>query len=187
MHESGVASGIRRIEAVTRKSAMLFYENKHELISVLSSKLNSQPSNIINKIDQILEENIQLKQIKEKMKSISYDEKINHELINGYKFFSIVYHDMEPKDLKSHAEKILKNNGLDIICVISTFNKKVSCVINLKKEVTDKLNAIDLVNIISKYVDGKPGGGRTDMAQSGGQSPGEVKKAIQSLKKAIMH
>ncbi len=187
VHESGVASGIRRIEAVTRKSAMLFYENKHELISVLSSKLNSQPSNIINKIDQILEENIQLKQIKEKMKSISYDEKINHELINGYKFFSIVYDDMEPKDLKSHAEKILKKNELDIICVISTFNNKVSCVINLKKEVTDKLNAIDLVNIISKYVDGKPGGGRPDMAQSGGQSAGEVKKAIQSLKKAIMH
>ncbi len=187
VYESGVASGIRRIEAITRKSAMLFYENKHELISVLSSKLNSQPSNIINKIDQILEENIQLKRIKEKIKSTSYDEKINHELINGYKFFSIVYDDMEPKDLKSHAEKILKKNELDIICVISTFNNKVSCVINLKKEVTNKLNAIDLVNIISKYVDGKPGGGRPDMAQSGGQSVGEVKKAIQSLKKAIMH
>ena len=49
--ESGVASGVRRIEAVTRKSAMLYYEDKNEIIKTITSKLNINSSNIINTKD----------------------------------------------------------------------------------------------------------------------------------------
>ena len=50
MEESGVASGVRRIEAVTRKSAMLYYEDKNEIIKTITSKLNINSSNIIKKL-----------------------------------------------------------------------------------------------------------------------------------------
>ena len=184
--ESGVASGVRRIEAITRRSAMLYYENKNEILRNITFKLNVHSSNIISKIDQLLEENSKLKTLQEKIKHHSYDNEVNPEIINNYKFYSVIFDDMLPKELKSYAEKTLKKYELDIICVISTINNKVSCVINISKEMANKLNAVELVNIISTKVDGKPGGGRPDMAQSGGQNVNEVDNAINFLKENLI-
>ena len=176
--ESGVASGVRRIEAVTRKSAMLYYEDKNEIIKTITSKLNINSSNIIKKIDQLIEENTKLKKIKKEVKSDENDFLVNSEMINGFKFFSVVSEELQPKELRSYAEKMLKKNKLDVVCIVSTINEKVSCVVNIKKEITNKLNAVELVNLISTKVDGKPGGGRPDMAQSGGQNVKGVQNAI---------
>ena len=185
--ESGVASGVRRIEAVTRKSAMLYYEDKNEIIKTITSKLNINSSNIITKIDQLIEENTKLKKIKKEVKSDENDFLVNSEMINGFKFFSVVSEELQPKELRSYAEKILKKNKLDVVCIVSTINEKVSCVVNIKKEITNKLNAVELVNLISTKVDGKPGGGRPDMAQSGGQNVKGVQNAINQLKKYLIN
>ena len=185
--ESGVASGVRRIEAVTRKSAMLYYEDKNEIIKTITSKLNINSSNIITKIDQLIEENTKLKKIKKEVKSDENDFLVNSEMINGIKFFSVVSEELQPKELRSYAEKMLKKNKLDVVCIVSTINEKVSCVVNIKKEITNKLNAVELVNLISTKVDGKPGGGRPDMAQSGGQNVKGVQNAIIQLKKYLIN
>ena len=185
--ESGVASGVRRIEAVTRKSAMLYYEDKNEIIKTITSKLNINSSNIITKIDQLIEENTKLKKIKKEVKSDENDLLVNSEMINGFKFFSVVSEELQPKELRSYAEKMLKKNKLDVVCIVSTINEKVSCVVNIKKEITNKLNAVELVNLISTKVDGKPGGGRPDMAQSGGQNVKGVQNAIIQLKKYLIN
>ena len=185
--ESGVASGVRRIEAVTRKSAMLYYEDKHEIIKTITSKLNINSSNIITKIDQLIEENTKLKKIKKEVKSDENDLLVNSEMINGFNFFSFVSEELQPKELRSYAEKLLKKNKLDVVCIVSTINEKVSCVVNIKKEITNKLNAVELVNLIAAKVDGKQGGGRPDMAQSGGQNVKGVQNAINQLKKYIMN
>ena len=132
--ESGVASGVRRIEAVTRKSAMLYYEDKHEIIKTITSKLNINSSNIITKIDQLIEENTKLKKIKKEAKSDENDFLVNSEMINGFKFFSVVSEELQPKELRSYAEKMLKKNKLDVVCIVSTINEKVSCVVNIKKK-----------------------------------------------------
>ena len=63
----------------------------------------------------------------------------------------------------------MKSKNLDIVCVISTYNNKVSSVVTVKKTMIQKFNAVELVNIISENVEGSKGGGRADMAQSGGQ------------------
>jgi len=185
--ESGVASGVRRIEAVTRKSAMLYYEDKNEIIKTITSKLNINSSNIITKIDQLIEENTKLKKIQKEVKSNENDFAVNSEIINGFKFFSVVSEELQPKELRSYAEKMLKKNKLDVVCIVSTINEKVSCVVNIKKEITNKLNAVELVNLISTKVDGKPGGGRPDMAQSGGQNVKGVQNAINQLKKYLIN
>ena len=64
---------------------------------------------------------------------------------------------------------------------------RVSCVVNVRKEITNKLNAVELVNLIAAKVDGKPGGGRPDMAQSGGQNVKGVPNAINLLKKYLIN
>ena len=106
-------------------------------------------------------------------------------MINGLKFFSFVSEELQPKELRSYAEKMLKKNNLDVVCVVTTINDKVSSVVNIRKEITNKLNAVELVNLISTKVDGKPGGGRPDMAQSGGQNVKGVQNAINQLKKYL--
>ncbi len=185
--ESGVASGVRRIEAVTRKSAILYYEDKNEIIKTITSKLNINSSNIIKKIDQLIEENTKLKKIKKEVNSDENDFLVNSEMINGFKFFSVVSRELQPKELRSYAEKMLKRNKLDVVCIVTTVNEKVSCVVNIRKEITNKLNAVELVNLISTKVDGKPGGGRPDMAQSGGQNVKGVQNAINFLKKYLIN
>ncbi len=185
--ESGVASGVRRIEAVTRKSAILYYEDKNEIIKTITSKLNINSSNLIQKIDQLIEENTKLKKIQKEVNSYENDFVVKSEKINGLKFFSVISEVIQPKELRSYAEKMLKKNELDVVCVVTTINEKVSCVVNLRKEITSKLNAVELVNLISTKVDGKPGGGRPDMAQSGGQNVKGVQNAINSLKKYLIN
>ena len=81
----------------------------------------------------------------------------------------------------------MKKNELDVVCIVTTINEKVSCVVNIRKEITNKLNAVELVNLISTKVDGKPGGGRPDMAQSGGQNVKGVQNAINLLKKNLIN
>ncbi len=183
--ESGVASGVRRIEAVTRKSAMLYYEDKNEIIRIITSKLNINSSNIIKKIDQLIEENKKFKKVQKEVNSYENDFEVKSDIVNGFKFFSVVSEELQPKELRSYAEKMLKKNGLDVVCIVTTINEKVSCVINVRKEITNKLNAVELVNLISTKVDGNPGGGRPDMAQSGGQNVKGVQEAINSLKKYL--
>ncbi len=185
--ESGVASGVRRIEAVTRKSAMLYYEDKNEIINTITSRLNINSSNIVKKIDQLIEENTKLKKIKKEVRSDATDFQVNSEMINNFKFFSVVSEELQPKELRSYAEKMLKKNKLDVVCIVSTINEKVSCVVNIRKEITNKLNAVELVNLISSKVNGKPGGGRPDMAQSGGQNVKGVQNAINLLKKYLIN
>ncbi len=185
--ESGVASGVRRIEAVTRKSAILYYEDKNEIIKTITTKLNINSSNLIKKIDQLIEENTKLKKTQKDLKSDENDFVVNSEIINGFKFFSVVSEKLQPKELRSYAEKMLKKNKLDIVCIVTTINEKVSCVVNIRKEITNKLNAVELVNLISTKVDGKPGGGRPDMAQSGGQNVQGVQNAINLLKKYLIN
>ena len=183
--ESGVASGIRRIEAVTRKSAILYYEDKNEIIKTITLKLNTNSLNIIKKIDQLIQENVKLKKLQKEVKTNANNFVVNSEIINGFKFYSFVSTELQPKELKSYAENTLKTNELDIVCIVTTINQKVSCVINIRKDITNKLNAVDLVNIISAEVDGKPGGGRPDMAQSGGQNIKGVHNAVNILKQYL--
>ena len=79
----------------------------------------------------------------------------------------------------------MKSKNLDIVCVISTYNNKVSSVVTVKKTMIQKFNAVELVNIISENVEGSKGGGRADMAQSGGQNIKKIDIAIEKLKQFI--
>ncbi len=187
IQETGVSSGVRRIEAITRKSALHYYKNRNDILGQIINKLNSQPNMIIDKIDQIMNENSQLKSNIDKLKNEILTQNNDDTSIdlNGIKFDTKVYEDLIPKDLKSYAEKLLKSKNLDIVCVISTYNNKVSSVVTVKKTMIQKFNAVELVNIISENVEGSKGGGRADMAQSGGQNIKKIDIAIEKLKQFI--
>ena len=109
----------------------------------------------------------------------------NKEKINDVIFEYNIFNEMIIKDLKPTAENILKNSESKIVCLISKIDNKASIVIAVNKKYTDKYSAVEMVKHVSETLGGKGGGGRPDMAQSGGSSPEQSDKAIEMLKEYI--
>ena len=84
-----------------------------------------------------------------------------------------------------YSEILIKNNKSDIVCLISKIDGKASVVIAVEKKMTQKISAVEMVKEVSVILGGKGGGGRPDMAQSGGSNPENSLLAIETLKKYI--
>ena len=188
MSETGVSSGIRRIEAITNIAAIKFYNNEIDKIKSISEHLKTNPLQVVKKIEQLIIENKNInKELKQlKLNSMSSDQDMLHkEKINNYIFEYQVFENMFIKDLKPTAESLLKKNELKIVCLISKIDKKASIVIAINKNIIDKFSAVEMVKHVSVILGGKGGGGRRDMAQSGGSSPENSDQAIKALKEYI--
>ena len=186
--ETGVSSGVRRIEAVTSLSAIKFYNDEVDKVKYIANFLKTNSSQVIKKIEQIVfdNKNTTNELIALKKKVISSEENLsNKENLNGVSFEYKIFEDLSIKDLKPTAEIFLKKNQSGIVCLISKIDNKASLVIAVDKMIISKFNAVDMVNFISKILGGKGGGGRPDMAQSGGSLPENSELAIKKLKDYI--
>ncbi len=186
--ETGVSSGVRRIEAVTNVSAVKFYNDKIDKVTNISNLLKTNNNQVEKKVEQLIEENQRInKELKRLKKNPVTTEKNNSikETIKGIIFEYVIFDDLAIKELKSNAEKLIKNNKSDIVCLISKIDSKASLVIAVEKKLAEKISAVEMVKEVSTILGGKGGGGRADMAQSGGSSPENSSLAIESLKKYI--
>jgi alanyl-tRNA synthetase len=186
--ETGVSSGIRRIEAVTNTAAIKFYNDKIDKVRNISNLLKTNNLQVEKKVEQLIEENQKInKELKLLKKNPQITKKINSvkETIKGVNFEYVIFDDLAIKELKSNAETLIKNNKSDIVCLISKIDDKASVVIAVEKKMTKKISAVEMVKEVSDILGGKGGGGRPDMAQSGGSTPENSLLAIETLKKYI--
>ncbi len=187
--ETGVSSGIRRIEAITNISAIKFYNDELNKIKYISNFLKTHPSQISKKIKQLVLDN---KKIINELNNLKKNNVFTDgnvpikDTLNGIIFEYNIFEDLPIKDLKASAESLLKNNQSGIVCLISKVNNKASIVIAVDKKITDKYSAVKMVNFIADLLGGKGGGGRSDMAQSGGSMPHKSEEAINKLKEYII-
>ena len=187
--ETGISSGVRRIEAVTNKAAIKYYQNEINKIKYIANFMKSNTSQVTQKIEHLVQENEKINKelrLLKKNSGVSKDQSFNKETLKDITFVYQIYDDLIVKDLKPTAESILKNGDVDIVCLISKINNKASIVISIKKSLTHNISAIDLVSVVSETVGGKGGGGRPDMAQSGGSNPEKSLDAINLLKEHIL-
>lgn len=166
LNESSVSAGVRRIEAITgtsiidklyeiQESANIEQENSRKTIQDLQKQLNEIKRHAA-------------------LSGQGASEKI--ESIAGFQAIFKHLQDIPAKDLKSIADDLKKTLSSGIVVITSTYDGKVSLVIGVTYDLTQKLNAIDLVRIAAQTIDGQGGGGRPDMAQAGGTNPGAVGK-----------
>jgi len=94
------------------------------------------------------------------------------------KFISKVLENFPAKDLKSMADDLKKKIGSGVVALISIDEGKVSIVVGVTSDLTDKINAVDLVKLGAEALGGKGGGGRPDMAQAGGSNPNAANDAV---------
>ena len=171
IYETGIAAGIRRIEAVTGKYALDYMHelnlkhlhDEHEL----QSKLRDREKTI--------------EKLKQKIASQQGGELANKaKEINGVKVLAEIIEGVDPKALRQMVEE-LKNKLQSAIVVLATQNKgKASVVAGVTKDLIKQYKAGDIVNHVAAFVGGK-GGGKPEMAQAGGDQPENLLKAIESV------
>ncbi len=183
--ESGIASGIRRIEAVTGKGALDWINENESQLMDIAHIVKASRSEVRDKISQIFERNRELEkelnQLKSKLASQAGSDLIKDVIeIDGLK---VLAHKIEGADVKSLRDTLdqLKNKLGSAAIVLGTANgTKVNLIAGVTKDQVDRIKAGDLVNAVAEQVGGK-GGGRPDMAQAGGNKPEALDAALQSV------
>ena len=180
LSESGVAAGVRRIEAVTGLGAIQYFQQQEQVIRELSGTLKVPTSSLSESIHKILDERKKLeKEVAslqlELAKSKAGDLKDQAREINGVTIIAAEFGG-DPKTLRSEADRLRDSFGSAVI-VLGSRKKGVQLIVAVTKDLTSRVHAGKLIKEISAIIDGK-GGGRPDMAQAGGKSPDKLPQAL---------
>ena len=183
--ETGIASGIRRIEAVTGETALDLVESNQQRLQSIASTIKSKPDNIEEKTEQLVQRNRQLEKELDALKaklasSAGSDLASSAQQISG---INVLASQLEGADTKSLRDTVdqLKNKLAPAAIILSAVDgEKITLIAGITKDATDKIKAGDLVSHVASQVGGK-GGGRPDMAQGGGNQPDNLENALNSV------
>ena len=166
--ESGIAAGVRRIEAVTgTQTEEVFYQQQNELNQKLVESQSRARS---------LEKQIQT--LKDKLAAQESASLLNKvQTINGQKVLIAELKDADSKALRTMVDDIKNQLGSVVVLIANVADGKISLIAGVTKDLTAKVKAGELVNLVASQVGGK-GGGRPDMAQAGGTEVASLPKAM---------
>ena len=184
--ETGIASGVRRIEAVTGKSAVNWVEDKDQQLDSLAQLLKSSRDEVNSKVEQLLQrlkdQDKQLTQLKGKMASqAGSDLSSQAEDIGGVKILTAHLDGADSNTLRDTLDQLKNKLGTAAIVLASEDAGKVKLIAGVTKDLSKTIKAGELVNIAAAEVGGK-GGGRPDMAQAGGSNPAAIPQALEAAK-----
>ena len=183
--ESGVASGVRRIEAVTGSTATQWVDDQQAQVAKLAQMLKASPHDLIDKVTLMLDKNKSLEKELQSIKS-SMASQAGSDLsasavdVKGLKVLATIIPNADVKMLRETVDQ-LKNKLAEAAIVVATVsNDKVIIIAGVTKAQTKLIKAGELVNFVASQVGGK-GGGRPDMAQAGGSQPENLQAALDSV------
>ena len=188
--EGSIASGVRRIEAITGRAAINYLQELDKLTDELSISMKTTKDELLSKV------NLLKKEAKDKEKEI---QKLNNEIlkcnisefldkyeeINGIKLFALVFKDKDANSLREIADRIKDRNESCAVILASDLGDKVLFVSAVTKDLVK--SGIHAGNMVKEaaLIAGGGGGGRPDFAQAGGKSPEKIDEAINAVRKQI--
>lgn len=183
--ESGIAAGIRRIEAVTGAAAMAFVANEEAQLHQAAALVKSDVASLIIKLTAQLDKAKQLEkensQLKDKLAAAASTELLNDIVeINGVKVLVKCLKGVEPSSLRTMHDELKQKLASGIVVLGIAGDAKVNLIAGVTKDLLAKVKAGELVAMVAAQVGGK-GGGRPDMAQAGGSQPENLNKALASV------
>ena len=183
--EAGIASGVRRIEAVTGEHALEVVQTQQATLSSLSALLKTDSQNVLDRVvslqNQTKELEKALNSAKQKLASQQGADMLSNAVeINGVKVLIANLEGVEAKSLRSMMDDIKNRIGEGIVVLGVANDAKVNLIAGVTKNLTSKVKAGELVNFVASQVGGK-GGGRPDMAQAGGDQPENLGQALDSV------
>ena len=189
LSEGGIASGIRRIEAVTGQIALDYIHREQSLIESAAGLLKGAKEDMVSKVEALLKDkkNLEkeLESLKAKMasKSVENIDDVVKE-IKGVKVISKRVEIENPSQLRDLADKFKTKIGSGVILLGAQSNGKALLISIVTDDLTKKFKAGDIVKAAAKIVGGG-GGGRPDMAQAGGTKPENLDQALESVFKIM--
>jgi len=183
--ESGIAAGVRRIEAVTGRAAVDYVAESESRLQRVAALLKAGPQEIEDKLDQLLQRMRKLEKEAEALKgklasSQGTDLVAGAQEIGGIKVLAARLDGVDSKGLRDIVDQLKNKLGTAAVLVATVSEGKVSLVAGVTADATSRIKAGDLVNHVASQVGGK-GGGRPDMAQAGGTHPEALDGALASV------
>jgi len=180
--ESGVAAGIRRVEAVTGEVALALVQNLNNRINEAAAALKTQPEELTQRIGQVQDHvkalEKELATLKSKMASSQGDDLVSKAVdVKGIKVLAATLEGADVTALRETMDKLKDKLKTAAIVLAAVSDGKVSLIAGVTADATSRLKAGELVNFVAQQVGGK-GGGRPDMAQAGGTDPSGLPNAL---------
>jgi alanyl-tRNA synthetase len=193
LSDSGVAAGVRRMEALTGEAARLYLEEQDERVKAIAGVLKTTPSEALERVNALVDERKKLeRELTEARRQLalsggSSDGGSAVETVNGVNFLGKVVTGVSPRDLKPLADEGKKLVGSGVVLFIGVGEDgKASAVAAVTEDLVGRFIAVDLVRAASGALGGAGGGGRPDMAQAGGPDGTKANDAIAAVKALIV-
>ncbi|PPK76099.1 alanyl-tRNA synthetase [Methylobacter tundripaludum] len=182
INETGVAAGVRRIEAVTGGGCIEWIAGRDHALASIAGLVKSAPEKTPEKVEQLIEKNRllekQLERLNAKLASSAGNELGAQAVdVGGIKVLAVKLDGVDPKSLKDMVDQLKNKLGSAAIVLAVVDGDKVSLIAGVTKDRMGRIKAGDLVNFVATKVGGK-GGGRPDMAQAGGNDPSGLADAL---------
>ncbi|MEN1759262.1 alanine--tRNA ligase [Anoxynatronum sibiricum] len=181
--ESGIASGVRRIEAVTGTGAYRLFKQHQETLQIMASLLKTRQERLLPRLEEMIQENREKDQLIQKMKQEQMKDQQGDLLQNAVTIgqTAVVITSLEGQSmdaLRELGDRIKDKAGSAVILLASHEDEKVHIMATLSKDLVEKgLHAGKLVKEVAA-ITGGGGGGRPDMAQAGGKKPDKIPEAL---------
>ncbi|AHK16709.1 MULTISPECIES: alanine--tRNA ligase [Thalassolituus] len=180
--ESGIAAGIRRIEAVVGQSALDFIAQEERTLTTIARALKGSTENVADKVEQLQVRSRQLEKELEALKSklassAGSDLAGSAKDINGVKVLAARLDGADVNALRETMDQLKNKLGSALIMLAAETDGKVTLLAGVTKDLIGKAKAGDAVKECAPYVDGR-GGGKPEMAQAGGQKPEGIDEAL---------
>jgi alanyl-tRNA synthetase len=187
--ESGVAAGIRRVEAVTGKGALAYVQEQETKLAGAAQLLKAPIAELESRIAQLQESartaERELARLKARAASSAGDDLAGNAVdVKGAKVVAAALDGSDVKTLRETMDKLKDKLKSAAIVLASVNDGKVTLIAGVTSDLTGKVKAGDLVNHVAQQVGGK-GGGRADMAQAGGTNAAALPQALRSVERWV--
>ena len=188
--EGAVASGVRRIEALTGAAAVEYLEGQEAALQQTAAVLKSAPGDVPARVQQLVDERKKLeREVQELRKKLASGAGVagggDSKDVGGVTFAPRLLDGVPGKELKALADDIKAQIKSGVVGLVSVMDGKVSLVVAVTDDLTDKISAVDLVRAGAAAVGGKGGGGRADMAQAGGPDADQAQAGLDAIEAAL--
>ena len=183
--ETGIASGIRRIEAVTGAGALSWVEDAEAKLQRVSELLKTDPESVVARLNLHLEKARRLEKELARLKgrlasSAGSDMAAEASTIAGVKVIARALDGVDARTLRDTVDQLKNKLGTAALVLASVADSRVSLVAGVTPDNTDRIQAGELVNFVARQVGGR-GGGRPDLAQAGGNNPAALPGALEKV------
>ncbi len=187
--EISIASGVRRIEALTGAAAEAYLAEEEELLRQSAAALRTSPTELPARLARLIEDNRRLeRELAEARRALAGGGQTAApagKLIGDITFDGRVVDDVPGRELRSLADDLKKRIGSGVVTVVSRADGKAAIVVGVTPDLTDRIDAVELVRVGAEALGGKGGGGRRDMAQAGGPDAARAEAALAAVEQAL--